>query len=89
MSVFGRGLSRTRRSFFGRIATLLSGNDIDEDTWDDIEALLIQADLGLAVTQKGTGQPCAQTTGATADRATGRFARDPCRDALHATAPGP
>ncbi len=52
MSVFGRGLSRTRRSFFGRIATLLSSNDIDEDTWDDIEALLIQADLGLAVTQK-------------------------------------
>lgn len=52
MNVFGRGLSRTRRSFFGRIAGLLSGSDIDEDTWDDIEALLIQADLGLTVTQQ-------------------------------------
>lgn len=50
MSVFGRGLARTRRSFFGRIAGLLAGGDVDEDTWDDIEALLIQADLGLTVT---------------------------------------
>ncbi len=52
MSTFGRGLSRTRHSFFGRIATLLAGSEIDEDTWDDVEALLIQADLGLPVTQK-------------------------------------
>ncbi len=52
MSVFGRGLTRTRRSFFGRIVDLLGGSDVDEDTWDDIEALLIQADLGLTVTGK-------------------------------------
>ncbi|MCY4023537.1 MAG: signal recognition particle-docking protein FtsY [Anaerolineaceae bacterium] len=52
MSVFGRGLTRTRRSFFGRIVDLLAGSDVDEDTWDDIEALLIQADLGLTVTGK-------------------------------------
>lgn len=52
MSVFGRGLARTRRSFFGRIAGLLAGSEIDEDTWDDVEALLIQADLGLSVTGK-------------------------------------
>ena len=50
MNLFGRGLARTRRSFFGRIADLLGGSDVDEDTWDDIEALLIQADLGLTVT---------------------------------------
>jgi fused signal recognition particle receptor len=50
LSVFGRGLTRTRRSFFGRIVDLLAGSDIDEDTWEDIEALLIQADLGLTVT---------------------------------------
>jgi len=52
LSVFGRGLTRTRRSFFGRIVDLLAGSDVDEDTWDDIEALLIQADLGLTVTGK-------------------------------------
>ena len=52
MSVFGRGLTRTRRSFFGRIVDLLAGSDVDEDAWDDIEALLIQADLGLTVTGK-------------------------------------
>ncbi|GAB4468534.1 MAG: signal recognition particle-docking protein FtsY [Anaerolineae bacterium] len=40
-------LRRTRQAFFGRLTTLLGGSEIDEDTWEDIEALLIQADLGV------------------------------------------
>lgn len=52
MSIFSKGLSKTRTSFFGRIANMLGTTDIDEDTWDDIEAILIQADLGV----KTTGQ---------------------------------
>jgi fused signal recognition particle receptor len=54
--VFGRsktiqdGLSRTRQSFFGRIRGLLAGGDITEDTWDELEALLIQADVGVEIT---------------------------------------
>jgi fused signal recognition particle receptor len=38
-------LTRTRQSFFGRIAGLLSQTDITEETWEELEALLIQADV--------------------------------------------
>jgi fused signal recognition particle receptor len=45
-------MSKTRQSFFGRIGEMLTGGTpIDDDTWDDIEALLIQADLGVKTTQ--------------------------------------
>lgn len=52
MGIFNKGLSKTRQSFFGRIANMLGSTDIDEDTWDDIESVLIQADLGIETTQK-------------------------------------
>lgn len=42
-----KGLEKTRRGFFGRIASLLGPSDITDDTWDDLEALLIQADVGV------------------------------------------
>lgn len=44
------GLARTRKSTFGRIASLLGASEITEDTWDELEALLIQADLGVELT---------------------------------------
>jgi fused signal recognition particle receptor len=44
------GLKRTRQSFFGRIAQAFGMTEIDEDTWDDIEGLLIQADVGVPTT---------------------------------------
>jgi fused signal recognition particle receptor len=44
------GLSRTSKAAFGQIATLLGTSEITEETWDDLEALLIQADLGLETT---------------------------------------
>lgn len=43
-------LSRTRRSVFGQIVNVLGMGDIDVDTWEDLEALLIQADMGIATT---------------------------------------
>ncbi len=46
MSIFRSGMSKTRQSFFGRIANMLGGSSIDDETWDDVEALLIQADVG-------------------------------------------
>lgn len=52
MSIFNKGMAKTRRSFFGRIADMLGSTDIDSDTWDDIEAVLIQADLGVNTTQQ-------------------------------------
>ena len=42
-----KGLAKTRRGFFGRIASLLGPSDITEDTWEELEALLIQADVGV------------------------------------------
>jgi fused signal recognition particle receptor len=51
LGIFRSGLEKTRQSFFGRIANIFSGGDqIDDDTWDDIEALLIQADVGVDTT---------------------------------------
>lgn len=44
-------LDRTRKSTFGRIATLVGASDINQDTWDDLEALLIQADVGVETSQ--------------------------------------
>ena len=52
MTVFQRGLSKTRSSFFGRIANLFGASEVTAETWDDIEALLIQADLGVDTTTR-------------------------------------
>jgi fused signal recognition particle receptor len=41
------GLAKTSKATFGQIATLLGATEIDEELWDDLEALLIQADLGI------------------------------------------
>lgn len=43
-------LSRTRQSVFGQIAGVLGAGDIDEETWEDLEALLVQADVGVPTT---------------------------------------
>ena len=43
-----RSLSRTRQSFFGRIGALLERGEITEDTWEELEELLILADVGAS-----------------------------------------
>jgi fused signal recognition particle receptor len=43
-------LTKTRRSFFGQISSLLGGGEITEETWEDLEALLIQGDVGVDTT---------------------------------------
>jgi fused signal recognition particle receptor len=43
-------LSRTRNSVFGQIAGLFGGGQIDDELWNDLEALLIQADVGVETT---------------------------------------
>lgn len=53
MSIFSRwrdGLSRTSKAAFGQIASILGASEITDETWDDLEATLIQADLGLETT---------------------------------------
>jgi len=41
------GLAKSSKAAFGQIASLLGATDITPDTWDDLEALLVQADLGM------------------------------------------
>ena len=43
-------LTRTRQAAFGRMATLLGATEITPELWDDLEALLIQADCGVETT---------------------------------------
>ncbi|HSO13171.1 MAG TPA: signal recognition particle-docking protein FtsY [Anaerolineales bacterium] len=44
------GLAKTSKTAFGRLASILGVTEITQDTWDDLEALLIQADLGIETT---------------------------------------
>ncbi len=41
------GLAKTSKTTFGRIANLLGATEITSDTWDELESLLVQADLGI------------------------------------------
>jgi fused signal recognition particle receptor len=41
------GLSRTSKAAFGQISSLLGTSEITNATWDDLEALLLQADMGM------------------------------------------
>jgi fused signal recognition particle receptor len=41
------GLAKTSKTAFGQLATLFGVTEITQNTWDDLEALLIQADLGI------------------------------------------
>jgi fused signal recognition particle receptor len=42
-------LTRTRDAVFGKVATVLGQSEITAETWDELEATLIQADLGAAL----------------------------------------
>jgi fused signal recognition particle receptor len=43
-----KGVEKTRQSFFGRISGLFAREQIDDDLWDELEELLIGADVGVA-----------------------------------------
>lgn len=44
------GLAKSSKATFGRIATIFGATEITEETWDELEALLLQADLGMETT---------------------------------------
>lgn len=55
--IFGLGkkkladsLTKTRRGFFGQIMQLLGADDVTEEFWNELEELLIQADVGVETT---------------------------------------
>ncbi len=45
-----QSLTRTRRSFFGRIGKLLAQEELTDEVWEELEKLLIQADVGVTTT---------------------------------------
>jgi fused signal recognition particle receptor len=44
------GLAKTSKTAFGQLAQLLGATQITHETWEDLEALLVQADLGIETT---------------------------------------
>ncbi len=50
LSKWKQSLERTRKSTFGRIAALVGASDVTQQTWDELEELLIQSDLGVPTT---------------------------------------
>jgi fused signal recognition particle receptor len=44
------GLTKSSKAAFGQIAAILGASEITPETWDDLEALLVQADLGVETT---------------------------------------
>ena len=43
-------LTKTRDVAFGKVSTFFGATHINDDTWDELEALLIQADIGVETT---------------------------------------
>ncbi|NJC95771.1 MAG: signal recognition particle-docking protein FtsY [Anaerolineales bacterium] len=46
------GLAKTSKSAFGRLASVFGATEITRETWDDLETLLVQADLGIETTSE-------------------------------------
>jgi fused signal recognition particle receptor len=44
------GLAKSSKAAFGRIATVFGATEITNETWDELEALFVQADLGIETT---------------------------------------
>lgn len=47
LSQWKQGLTRSSKAAWGRLSGLLGASEITEGTWEDLEAVLIQADLGI------------------------------------------
>jgi fused signal recognition particle receptor len=45
------GLSKTRKQTFDRLGALFGVTDITADTWDELESILVQADMGIETTE--------------------------------------
>jgi len=45
------GLAKTSKATFGQIASLLGASEINDETYEELEALLIKADLGIETSE--------------------------------------
>ena len=46
------GVKKSRETWFGRVRGLFQRGRLDDDLWDELEELLISADVGVATTEK-------------------------------------
>lgn len=46
-----RAVEKTRSAWFGRVASLFRGARLDDDLWEQLEELLVSADVGVSPTQ--------------------------------------
>jgi len=51
MNKWRDGLAKTSKATFGKIATLLGTSEISDETYEELEALLIKADLGIETSE--------------------------------------
>ena len=47
-----QGLAKTRQQLGGQLASLFGEGKIDADTYEELEAILLTSDIGVAATQK-------------------------------------
>jgi fused signal recognition particle receptor len=47
-----QGVKRSRESWFSKVTSLFNRSKIEEETWEELEELLIAADVGVATTGK-------------------------------------
>jgi len=45
-----KGLEKTRKVAFGRIANFLGTSELNDESWEELEALMIQSDMGTETT---------------------------------------
>jgi signal recognition particle GTPase len=50
--MFQKGIKRSRESWFKKVVHLFDRTTVDEALWDDLEELLITADVGVSTTTK-------------------------------------
>lgn len=51
-NLFKKGVQRTKQTWFGRVKELFNRPMIDENVWDELEEILIAADVGVNTTEK-------------------------------------
>ena len=47
-----QAVKRTRQTWFGRVSGLFQRGSLDDDVWDELEEILISADVGVATSGK-------------------------------------
>lgn len=53
---FRQSLEKTRQSVFTQVTNLFTTEVIDDDLWDELEELLVRADLGVTITAEVVGR---------------------------------